>query len=126
MSRTWLDKRTLFPEFDAGTFIREELLEGREREWVDFCFEAYESDGFKETFGTSYTGERKYVGMKFEVLGRVGEYPNDPKGADLECLPMWNIRLEDGTEMAAYPEEICLSETPEYREKNRKAFEIIK
>lgn len=126
MNRTWFDKIELFPEFNDGCFIRDDMTKEREREWVDFCYEAYESDGFKDTFGTPYTGERKYVGMKFEVLGRVGEYPNDSKGAVLECLPMWNIRLEDGTEIAAYPEEICLSETPEYKKKNRKAFEIIK
>lgn len=125
MSRTWFDIRTLFPEFDDGTFTREEMTEEREREWVDFCFEAYESDGFKETFGTPYTGEKKYVGMKFEVLNRVNEYPNDPDGADLECLPMWNIRLEDGTEMAAYPEEICFSETSVYKTKYADVFKSL-
>ena len=31
-------------------------------------------------------------------------------GADLECLPMWNIQLKNGDIMAAYPEEICLAE----------------
>lgn len=61
-------------------------------------------------FGTPYDGERKYVGMKFMVLGRVKEITEDKDGADLECLPMWNIQFENGDTMAAYPEEICLAE----------------
>ena len=49
--------------------------------------------------------------MKFTVLGRVKEITEDKEnGADLECLPMWNIQLENGDIMAAYPEEICLAE----------------
>ena len=55
-------------------------------------------------------GERKYVGMKFTVLGRVKDIAEDKDGADLECLPMWNIQFENGDMMAAYPEEICLAE----------------
>lgn len=31
-------------------------------------------------------------------------------GADLECLPMWNILFENGDTMSVYPEEICLAE----------------
>lgn len=123
MARTWFDRNTLFPEFNDGCFNREDMTEEREREWVDFCFDAYESDGFKSTFGTPYSGEKKYVGMKFDVLGRVPDIKDDfENGADLECQPMWVIRLENGEEMAAYPEEICLSETPEYMEKNKLAF----
>ena len=29
---------------------------------------------------------------------------------DPELLPVWRIRLEDGTELEAYHEEICLVE----------------
>ena len=48
--------------------------------------------------------------MKFIVLGRVKYIKDDDSGADLECLPMWNIRFENGDTTAAYPEEICLAE----------------
>ena len=83
----------------------------QERKRVEMLFDKYESTGFAETFGTPYDGERKYVGMKFEVIGRVKEITEDREnGADLECLPMWNIRFDNGEEMAAYPEEICLLE----------------
>lgn len=123
MKRTWADKQTLFPEFNDGCFIRDDMTKEREKEWVDFCFDAYESDGFKPTFGTPYDGERRYVGMKFEVLRRVPNIEDDfENGADLECQPMWFIRLENGEEIAAYPEEICLSETQEYKKKNAKYF----
>lgn len=81
-----------------------------EKRFVADCYDTYEHIGFAETFGTSYTGEKHLVGKKFTVLSRVKELSEDKNGADLECLPMWNIRFEDGSEMAAYPEEICLTE----------------
>ena len=89
---------------------RENLTEDEERAFVNDCYDTYEHIGFAETFGTPYTGEKHLVGKKFTVLGRVKEYTEDKNGTDLECLPMWNIRFEDGFEMAAYPEEICLAE----------------
>ncbi len=123
MKRTWADKPILFPEFNDGCFTREDMETDREKEWVEFCFDAYESDGFKKTFGTPYYDSREYVGMKFTVLGRVPNIEDDfENGADLECQPLWNIKLENGVEMAAYPEEICLSETKEYMKKNAKYF----
>ena len=90
---------------------RNTLSKDEERKFVNDCFETYEHIGFAKTFGTPYTGEEKYVGMKFTVLCRVKEITEDKEnGADLECLPMWNIQLENGDIMAAYPEEICLAE----------------
>lgn len=124
MKRTWADKPILFPEFDNSdeVFTREDMDEDREEEWVAFCFDAYEADGFKETFGTPYYENREYDGMKFTVLGRVPNIEDDfENGADLECLPMWRIKLENGLEMDAYPDEICLSETDEYRKSILKA-----
>ena len=125
MSRTWFDRNKYFPEFIGGTFTRDDMSREREREWVDFCYEAYEADGFKKTFGDEYTGDREYRGKRFTIIGRVpelGRGANEEDGADLECLPMWTIKFEDGTIIAAFPEEICLSETPEYRKKNAEAF----
>ena len=97
--------------FDNPNKTRDDLLEDEDRKFVNECFDIYEHIGFADTFGTPYTGEKKYVGMGFTVLGRVKEITEDKEnGADLECLPMWHIRLESGDIMAAYPEEICLAE----------------
>lgn len=96
--------------FDASNKTRDDLNEDEERSFVNDCYDTYEHIGFAATFGTPYTGKRKHVGMKFTVLGRVKELSVDKDGADLECLPMWNIQLENGDIMAAYPEEICLAE----------------
>lgn len=97
--------------FDNSNKSRDDLLEDEERNFVNDCFDIYEHIGFAETFRTPYTGEEKYEGMRFTVLGRVKEITEDKEnGADLECLPMWNIQFENGDIMAAYPEEICLAE----------------
>lgn len=96
--------------FNNGERTRDNLSHEEEKNFVKDCFEIYEHIGFAETFGTPYTGEKHLVGKKFAVLNRVKELSEDSNGADLECLPMWNIRFEDGFEMAAYPEEICLAE----------------
>lgn len=96
--------------FDNGEKTRDDLDINTERAFVDDCYDTYENIGFAETFGTPYTGEKKYLGMKFSVLGRVKDISEDKNGADLECLPMWNIQLENGDIIAAYPEEICLAE----------------
>lgn len=48
---------------------------------------------------------------KLKVINRVKDITKDSdNGADLECLPMWNIKFENGDTMSAYPEEICLAE----------------
>lgn len=97
--------------FDNLNKSRDDLSEYEERNFINDCFDTYEHIGFADTFGPPYTGEKKYEGMKFTVLGRVKEITEDKEnGADLECLPMWNIQLENGDIMAAYPEEICLAE----------------
>lgn len=96
--------------FEDGNRTRDNLSYEEEKAFVEDCFDTYEHIGFADTFGTPYDGERKYVGMKFTVLGRVKDIAEDKDGADLECLPMWNIQFENGDTMAAYPEEICLAE----------------
>ena len=71
--------------FDNPNKSRDDLSEAEERNWVNDCFDAYEYIGFADTFGTPYTGEEKYKGMKFTVLGRVKEITEDKEnGADLE------------------------------------------
>ena len=101
--------------FDNPELTRDMLDYATERAFVSDCYDTYEHIGFTATFGTPYTGERIHVGKKFKVLSRVKEISEDAEnGADLECLPMWNIELEDGTRMAAYPEEICVAERKNY------------
>lgn len=96
---------------DNHTRTRDGLSHDEERYFVSDCFDLYERIGFADTFGTPYTGEKKYVGMKFAVIDRVHELTEShPDGADLACLPMWNIQLENGDTLSAYPEEICLAE----------------
>ena len=96
--------------FDNGNRTRDNLSYEEAKSFVNDCFDTYEYIGFADTFNTPYDGTKMYVGKKFIVLGRVKEIAEDKDGADLECLPMWNIRFEDETEMNAYPEEICLAE----------------
>lgn len=89
---------------------RGDLSLDEERQYVNDCFNTYEYIGFANKFGTPYPGAERYKGMTFKVLSRVKEYPEDENGADLEVLPAWNIQMENGDIIVAYPEEICIKE----------------
>ena len=79
----------------------------RYREYVGALSEAYEETGFCDTCKfCGCEGTEIYDNKPFRVLGRVSE----DDGADLETLPLWYIRFDDGFETAAYPSEICLAE----------------
>lgn len=107
---TWNEIRQKYGEFADPSFTRQDMCPEREREFVNDCFDAYESGGFADVFQSCWA-EKVYNGMKFEVVGRIPEYNGGNQyGADLECLPMWKIRLENGELLDAYPEEICLDE----------------
>lgn len=96
---------------DGESKSRNDFTKEEERSFVNDCFDTYEHIGFADTFDTPYSDNQKYIGKTFSVLGRVKEITEDnADGADLECLPMWNIRFDDGYETIAYPEEICLAE----------------
>ena len=106
--RTWTDAEKLFPELKAPNGLnRSNMTYEREKEWVDFCFEAYENDGFSETYEGPYDQYEQYKGMKFTVDGRVSDENGE---VDLEVLPLWHITLENGEKITAFPEEICLTE----------------
>ena len=110
MFKTFEELHKHYGIYENG-ITRDELDYETEKAFVNDCFDTYEHIGFAETFGTPYTGENHLVGKKFVVVSRVKEITEDyHNGADLECLPMWNIRFEDGFEMSAYPDEICLAE----------------
>ena len=96
---TWKEMNVKYPE------RRYEMTKDREREFVNDCFELYEKEGFSKKFWSMGLDYEQYIGKSFEVIGRTTE-----KDADLECLPMWKIRFDDGFEMDAYPDEIIPSE----------------
>ena len=75
--------------------------------YVADCFDTYESLGFVSKFQSPYSENKAYCGMAFTVDGRVSYSAGE---ADIECLPMWHITLENGEHINAYPEEICKAE----------------
>jgi len=95
---TWEDMKIKYGE------SREDLTVEQERNFVDDCFDLYESEGFSETFNTPYE-DKTNEGKKFIVLGRL-----DEEYCDLCCLPMWRIAFHDGTILDTHPEEIIPSE----------------
>ncbi len=99
---TWEEIKDKYPDRP----YREEMTEEREKEFVADCFDAYEAEGFAKVFWNQGGDYKKYHGKHFEVIGRTPIYDGKNNGADLECLPMWNIKFDDGFEMAAYPDEI--------------------
>ena len=72
------------------------------KEFKNDCFNMYESVGFVEKFDSPYDDYGEHNGMKFEVIRRatIGE-------CDLEAMPIWFVRFENGDEAYCYPEEIA-------------------
>ena len=81
---------------------RDQMTEAEEKAWVEYWFSEYERTGFADTFRSPYDQYKDRIGQKYEVLGRCTE-----EDCDLECLPMWKIRFEDGFETYAHEVEIC-------------------
>lgn len=69
------------------------------------CFELYERTGFLELFDSPYDDHGEHNGMRFEVIRRA-----TVKECDLEAMPIWFIKFENGDEAYCYPEEIALIE----------------
>lgn len=90
---------------ERGNMTMEQQLQ-----FVEDCFACYEQEGFAKMYWSPYSDRTKYIGKAFTVVGRVPVYDGNNDGADLDCLPMWTIRFEDGYETSAYPEEIVPSE----------------
>lgn len=90
-------------EIDPYYLSDEELIE-----FKNDCFSVYEETGFIEKFDSPYddigdgltAGEHN--GMKFEVIRRatIGE-------CEVEAMPLWLVRFENGDEAYCYPEEIA-------------------
>ena len=85
------------------------LDEDKLREFKEDCFNLYEQTGFLEIFNSPYDdiggGLHEHNGMRFEVIRRATE-----KECDLEAMPLWFIRFENGDEAYCYPEEIAVIE----------------
>ena len=93
-------------EFDAKwgeTPNRSEMDFETELEFIEDCFNMYETSGFSATYHTIYKEESELNGVAFQVIGRASYKNGD---CDLEQLPMWHIEFEDGTRYMAFPEEI--------------------
>jgi hypothetical protein len=79
------------------------------RDFKNDCFYLYEQTGFLELFDSPYDdiggGLHEHNGMRFEVIRRATE-----EESDLEAMPLWFVRFENGDEAYCYPEEIALIE----------------
>ena len=102
----------VYPNFTAlnAAYANDRVNMGFEEElsYVEDCFDTYEALGFSETYGGPFSEYESYKGMTFKVDRRLSYVEDD---ADLDCLPMWYITLQNGVQIAAYPEEICVSES---------------
>ena len=102
MIKTWEDLYKEYPIY------RDSMKIDDERNFVNQCFILYENDGFAKVFWSQGGDYKQYYEKPFIVIGRLTE-----KDADLECLPMWKIKFEDGEEIHAYPDEIIPREMRE-------------
>ena len=89
---------------DIDTLSDEDFLKFKED-----CFQLYEDTGFIDRFDSPYDdlggGMHEHNGMKFEVIRRA-----TTEECDLEAMPLWFIRFENGDEAYCYPEEIAVLE----------------
>lgn len=70
-------------------------------EFKNDCFDMYEEGGFSERYFSPYDEMECHNGMKFEVICRA-----TTEECDLEALPIWKIKFENGEIAYCYPEEI--------------------
>lgn len=84
-------------DVDADKMSYEELAE-----FKNDCFAMYEETGFIEKFDSPYDDEGEHNGMKFDVLRRA-----TTDEVDMENMPVWEIKFENGDIAYCYPEEIC-------------------
>lgn len=97
---TWEDMYRKYPMW------RDELTVEEEAEFVNDCFDIFEREGFSEVYvDQNGDGLEKYNNEPFAVIGRTSL-----QDADLQDLPMWDIKFEDGSKITAYPDEIILGE----------------
>ena len=79
-----------------------------DNEFVQFkndCFSMYEQSGFIDKFDSPYDYEGEHNGMGFVVLRRA-----TTEECDIEAMPLWFVKFENGDTAYCYPEEICKAE----------------
>lgn len=96
---TFAEFEEKYKGFDVMTASFEDELSYRQD-----AFDMYETEGFTDTFETPYEECSEYNGQKYEIVRRSNYEIGD---CDMECLPQWIIKFEDGKEINAYPEDIC-------------------
>ena len=85
---------------------RESFAPDQEKEFILDCYKAYETCGFVPFFQSSES-DMPHNGERYNVIEPVS--PDDCEW-DLESLPAWRVRFENGDEYYALPEEICFCE----------------
>ena len=98
-NRKWDEERwsAMENEADEKNYIKKRL------EYANDCFDMYETEGMCDTFESPYDSLKKYNGMTFTIVRRC----TMDDGYDCETLPTWRIKLSNGEEIDAYPEDIC-------------------
>lgn len=100
--KTWQDLNKKFQ------MCRHEMTIEQEKEFINYCFDLYEKEGFHDKFWSQGGDFQELIGKTFNVLSRCTE-----DECDLECLPMWNIEFKNGVKIQAYPDEIIFREMKE-------------
>lgn len=72
------------------------------------CFAMYEHHGFIPKFDSPYDQPKEHNGMGFEVIRRA-----TTEECDLEAMPLWLVKFENGDTAYCYPEEITVIEHQE-------------
>ena len=80
------------------------------RNFKEDCFSLYEQTGFLETFSSPYDELGEHNGMKFKVIRRAIEFRDGEGEVDIESMPVWFVKFENGDEAYCYPEEIAVIE----------------
>lgn len=93
--------------------IREEMDFDTECACIEALFDTYEHIGFRDTFFNYHVDKSYdlYDGKRFEVVRRLSYIAGE---ADVENLPMWKIKFENGVQIDAWPEEICKDVWPDH------------
>ena len=91
-------------EFDKkwGNINIDDLTDEQFVEFKNDCFDMYEESGFAEVFNSPYDDEGEHNGMTFEVVRRA-----TADECDIEAMPIWLVKFENGDTAYCYSEEIC-------------------
>lgn len=94
---------------DGGFYCFESQDEYRQWKGNGAEYKEHAMSRIRETFETPFEQYRDRVGQRFTVLRKITKRnitKAEREEYDLECLPMYKIRFEDGHETSAWPEEI--------------------